>query len=457
MAAKDYIRHNWPTITICVTATAIAAAAIMMLRNVPPDKIAIATGAPSGAYYKFGNRYKDELARAGVKVEVKESKGSPDNLALLHDPHSGVSAALIQGGIVDEDDAKDLETLGTVFYEPLWLFGRRGVTGTGLGGLRGKTIAVGPDGSGTQKLVLELLQRHGIDGKVSNLLPLTTAEGRDRLLAGNIDAAFMVVSWDAADVQKLLDDPNVELSGYPQADAYVALDPFLHKVVVPRGLRDLAADQPPADVVLVAPKASLVVRKDLHPAIQFLLLRAARQIHAPPGVFQQANEFPADEAVGLPLSDAARRFYKQDLPFLYNYLPYWIADLIGKLVFLLIPIIGVLYPMMRFLPTVYDWTIKLRIRRLYGELRLLDEQLKTVGSKDGVSEVAAALERLEEHANGLKVPVAYANLLYDLRQHIGVVRASLNRRIHGEPGGTVSAPRTGDGAKAKSQSSVATA
>src|SRR5215468_5867096 len=100
MAAKDIIRNNWPTITICVTATAIAAAAIMMLRSVPPDAIAIATGGPSGAYYKFGNRYRDELARAGVKVEVRESKGTPDNLAMLHDPKSGVSVALIQGGIV---------------------------------------------------------------------------------------------------------------------------------------------------------------------------------------------------------------------------------------------------------------------------------------------------------------------------------------------------------------------
>jgi hypothetical protein len=267
----------------------------------------------------------------------------------------------------------------------------------------------------------------------------------------------MVVSWDAPDVQKLLADPTIELSSYPQADAYVALDPFLHKVVVPRGLRDLAADRPPVDVVLVAPKASLVVRKDLHPAIQFLLLRAARQIHAAPGVFQQASEFPADEAVGLPLSDAARRFYKQDLPFLYNYLPYWIADLIGKLVFLLIPILGVLYPMMRLLPKVYDWTIRHRIRRLYGELRHLDDQLKAVGGKDGVSAVIAALERLEEHANGLKVPVAYANQLYDLRQHIGVVRASLTRRVDGATEGAALTPRTGDGAKTKSESSVATA
>jgi TRAP-type uncharacterized transport system substrate-binding protein len=451
MAAKDVIRNNWPTITICVTAAAIAAAALTMLRSVPPDAIVIATGGQSGAYYKFGTRYHEELAQAGVKVEVRPTNGTPENLALLHDPKSGVTAALIQGGIVSPDDARDLETLGTVFYEPLWLFGKRGVTGKGLSGLRGKTVAVGPDGSGTQKLVLELLQRHGINGQVSKLLPLTTAEGRDRLLAGTVDAAFLVTSWDAPDVQRLLNDPNIEISGYPQADAYVALDPFLQKVLVPRGLRDLAADQPATDIVLVAAKASLVVRKDLHPAIQFLLLRAARQIHAAAGVFQRAGEFPADEAVGLRLSDAARRFYKQDLPFLYNYLPYWIADLIGKLVFLLIPIVGVLYPMMRALPKLYDWTIRHRIRRLYGELRHVDEQLRTVRGREGVSRIAVALEHLEEQANSLKVPIAYANQLYDLRQHIGVVHERLNRRTEPRPEGVAAA----EGATAAPRSSVA--
>jgi TRAP-type uncharacterized transport system substrate-binding protein len=466
MAARDFIRNSWPTITICVTAAAIAAAAVVMLRNVPPDKIIIATGGQSGAYYKFGDRYREELAPAGLKVEIRATNGTAENLALLHNPKSGVSVALIQGGIVGPDDAGDLETLGTVFYEPLWLFGKRGVTGKGLGGLRGKTVAVGPEGSGTKKLVLDLLQRHGIDEKNSRLLPLTTAEGRARLQAGTVDAAFMVVSWDPTesqqttdvermtDVQRLLADPNIELTGYPQADAYVALYPFLHKVIAPRGVRDLATDQPPADILLVAPKASLVVRKDLPAAIQFLLLRAARQIHAAPGVFQHANEFPADDAVGLPLSEAARRFHKQDLPFLYSYLPYWIAALIGTLVFLLIPIIGVLYPMMRSLPKVYDWTIRHRIRRLYAQLRLLDERLerlKTVGDKDDVSEIAAALEGLEDIANGLKVPVAYANQLYDLRQHIGVVRASLNRHTTEAFSGS----GRPDGVKAKSGSTVA--
>src|SRR5260370_19069210 len=265
-----------------------------------------------------------------------QTAGSPENLALLHDPRSGVSVALVQGGIMNPEDSSELESLGTLFYEPLWLFRRREVGGGGLDGLRGRKIAIGPERSGTQALSLELLNRHGIKHEVSQLLPLAPRDAADRLWAGDIDAAFMVASWDAPDVQRLLAAKHIELSGYPQADAYVALYPFLNKVVVPRGVRDLAGDQPPHDVVLIAPKAALVVRNDLHPAIQLLLLNAATQIHSGPGIFQRAGEFPPAEAFGVPPSGEAARFYKSGPPFLHKYLPFWVAEHIRKLIILLI-------------------------------------------------------------------------------------------------------------------------
>jgi len=346
---------------------------------------------------------------------------------LLLDPHSGASAALIQGGTLTEANSSELESLGTVFYEPLWQFRRREVAGAGLAGLRGRKISVGPEGSGTRALTLELLKRSGIDGHASTLLGLAQREAGEKLLAGEIDVAFMVAAWDAPEVQQLLSDERIAFSGYPQADAYVALYPFLSKVVAPRGVRDPANDLPPADIALIAAKASLVVRKDLHPAIQLLLLSAATQIHSGPGIFQRANDFPAAEAVNPPLSDEAVRFYKSGPPFLHNYLPFWAAELSGKLIILLIPIVGVLYPMMRFLPSVYDWTMRRKIARLYGELRFLEDELEALGAEKGAGKMAAQLDHLEQQANHLKMPVAYASMLYMLRHHIDLVRKRLEK------------------------------
>src|SRR5262245_58751207 len=159
----------------------------------------------------------------------------------------------------------------------------------------------------------------------------------EKLLAGEIDVAFILASSDSPAVRQLLDDERIVLAGYPRADAMVALYPFLHRVVIPRGAGNFAKDRPPTDVVLVATKASLVVRKELHPAIQYLLLNAAVQIHSGPGILRRPNEFPAAETMDIPLSSEALRFYKSGLPFLYDYFPFWMAALIGKLIVLLIP------------------------------------------------------------------------------------------------------------------------
>jgi hypothetical protein len=207
----------------------------------------------------------------------------------------------------------------------------------------------------------------------------------------------------------------------------VALYPFLSKVTVPRGLGDLEKDFPPTDVTLIAPKASLVVRRDLHPAIQDLLLTAAMQIHSGGGVFHGAGRFPAAEGIDLPLSKAANQFYKSGPPFLQNFFPFWIASLVGRLLVLLIPIVAVLYPMMRFLPAVYDWLMRSKIARLYGELRFLEDEI-VVRNTANRTELAARLDQLEKEANRLRIPNTYESMMYLLRNQIAIIRERLKAR-----------------------------
>jgi hypothetical protein len=170
---------------------------------------------------------------------------------------------------------------------------------------------------------------------------------------------------------------------------------------------------------MFAPKASLVVRKDLHPAIQSLLLDAAEQVHSGPGIFHQTRQFPAAEAVDLPLSDEARQYYRSGRPFLQRHLPFWLAVAIGRLLVFLIPLVGVLYPLFRLMPALYAWNVRRRIVRMYRDLKDLE--------KDGTSPGALqeGLERLEDKARHLQVPLFYSDSLYTLRLHIAMVRERL--------------------------------
>lgn len=393
----------------------------------------MSTGPAGGSYAEFGERYKEFFARHGIKLRLLPSAGAVENLARLRDSHSGVSIGFAQSGLTNTIQAPELLSLGTICYEPLWFFYRGDIEfDHDMHGLRGKKISVGAQGSGGRALAAELLKRSGIDPDLAEWLPYTPEEAEQKLRAGEIQAALMVASWDSPVVRRLLAADDIAVADFPRADAYVALYPYLDKLMLPAGVGDLAKDHPPADVRLLAPKASLIVRSDLHRAIQYLLLDAASQIHSSPGIFQKAGQFPALESIDLPLSDSARQFYKSGRPLLQRYLPIWLSVLVQQILVLLIPIAGVLYPMFRLAPACYAWLMRRRVFRLYRELKFLEGQLERRGAHQDMSDLLTRLDELEQRAQHSKVPAAFAQMLYTLRMHAALVRERLVKASHAD-------------------------
>ncbi|MGH8758527.1 MAG: TAXI family TRAP transporter solute-binding subunit [Burkholderiales bacterium] len=401
---------------------------LAVLSPAPPRTVMMATGAQGSAYAEVGERYRELLARHGVRLELVATNGAVDNVHRLSDAKSGVSVAFVQGGIADAALAPELVSLGTLFYEPLWIFIRGDVPRVSAGMLKGLRVSIGPEGSGTHKFASDLFGSLGLDVTGTEFLDLTSQDAAAALLRGEIDMAMMVAPWEYAVVRRLLASERINAFPFPRADAHVALRPYLNKLVVPQGVADLASNRPPADLVLVAPKCSLVVRDDLHPALQYLLLQAASQLHSKPGIFQKAGQFPSAEPIDLPLSEHAQRFYQTGPPFLQRYLPFWMAVFVARLLVLLIPIVGVAYPMVRLLQGIYGWGMRRRIFNLYGELKYLEADLEARSSGAPVEDLRASLEKLEFRADHLRVPVAFAYMLYTLRDHIGLVRSRLEQR-----------------------------
>jgi len=423
----DYYRtHRLKFIAIMAAfAIVVLWVVVAALRPMPPHTLTMATGPEGGAYHEFGKRYRDILAHDGIELRLLPTAGAMENLAQLHDSQSGVDVGFLQSGITSGQKSPELESLGTVFYEPLWFFYRDVYLGKGIEVFQGKNISIGPEGSGTRELTLILLARNGIEQHSANLLPLKPKEAGEKLVRGEIDAAVMLSSWDSPVVQRLLTTKGIVFADFRRADTYIALYPYLNKLVLPEGVVDLAANRPPSNVFLLAPKANLVVRKELHPALQYLLLEAAERIHSRPGIFQKAGQFPAAESIDLPLSDEARQFYKSGKPFFQRHLPFWLAVMMDRMLILLIPVLGVIYPLAQALPTLYDKVMLQRIYRLYGELRFLEDKLDKHRTGDKRDDAIAQLARLEKKANLLKVPVTYAGPLYTLRDHIVLVRTLL--------------------------------
>jgi TRAP-type uncharacterized transport system substrate-binding protein len=412
-----------------VPAAILLAAGVIIFTTLPPRTVTMATGPAGGAYQELGLRYRDILARSGVRLRLVNTTGGLDNLARLRDRRSGVQAGFIQGGTTTKEESPNVESLGTMFFEPLWLFYRKGI-GDGMERFRGRRISIGPEGSGGRALAIEIMKRTKVDAVVGELLPFSPQEAADKLIAGEIDMAFVVSGWDSPVVRQLMAADGIGVANVPRPDAFIALYPFLSKVVLPSGVADLAANRPPSDVILLAAKASLAVRDDLHPAIQYLLLNAAVEIHSPPGIFQKAGQFPAAEAVDLPLSEEAQRFYKSGRPVLQAYLPFWMAALVERFLVVFLPALVLLYPAFRLVPQGYDWLMQSRIRRLYDEMKAIEREL--AAGQEPPAALKAKLDGLTQKASELQLPVKYASMQYTLRMHLDLVRDRISARAAGK-------------------------
>ncbi|MGO9830238.1 MAG: TAXI family TRAP transporter solute-binding subunit [Myxococcaceae bacterium] len=391
----------------------------------PPRTITMATGPEGGAYAELGPRYREILARDGIQLRLLPTGGDVENLAKLGDPNSEVSVAFVEAGIASPAQANGLFSLGTLMYSPLWVFERGDRQVFGLADIAGKHLSIGPEGSGTNFQVRKLLELVGVDPKSLRLEVDPPEEGERALLSGQIDALAINASWEAPVVRQLLRAPQIWLVSFPRADAYVALDPYLTKLVLPMGVGDLAKNLPSADITLIATKTSLYVRKTLHPALQYLLLEAASEIHSGPALFQRAGEFPAAEPLGVPLSQDARNFHKSGAPFLHRYLPFWLAVLVERLLILLIPLVGLLFPVLQVLPEMYYRAMERRVLALYGELKLLEADADRLAPGKSSAELVVRIDQLDNKASRLRVPMKFTQSLYHLKEHINFVRRRL--------------------------------
>jgi TRAP transporter TAXI family solute receptor len=389
----------------------------------PPHTLVIASGQMDGAYYLFAQHYRERLAQDGVELEIRTTAGSIENLELLK--NNKVDLAFVQGGTGSATDTATLTSLGSLYYEPLWVFYRGEQTLSRITELQNKRIAIGEPGSGTHTIANMLLSDNFIDTRTDSIQPVGGTAGAQALLQGDVDALFLVAAPAAPLVQDLLHRQDIRLMSFARAGAYTRLHHFLSAVNLPEGVIDLQANIPPRDTVLLAATANLVVRDDFHPALVSLLLQAATLTQSAGSLFEQPGSFPNSNNLEFPLDDDARRFYKHGPPLLQRYLPFWTASLIDRLKIMLVPLLTLLLPLGKIMPPTYRWRARKKIYRWYRELQALDTSSPASQSGATLELLLHKLDKLEEDVRKVSVPLSYADELYSLRLHIGLVRDKL--------------------------------
>jgi hypothetical protein len=419
---------------IAVVITAVVWVAVTYVRPAPPDTIRLLGGAEGSGYRTHAERYQKIIQGFGVNVEILASKGSLDNLQKLAGFTQGAAAAsgpapdvgFVQSGLAEGVNIKGLVSLGSVFAQPLMVYYRGSEVVERLSQLKGKRLAIGPEGSGTRALALTLLKANESDVAPTVLLPIGGEEAAKALAAGTIDAAFLMGDSASPKVMRSMrETPGIEMMNWRQAPGYVRKFRYLTRLTLPEGAIDLGKNHPPHPVELVGPTVELVAREDLHPALSDLLITAARQVHGMPGMFRDAGEYPNPQMRDFPLSEDAERYYKSGGQFLYRRLPFWLASLVDRLVVLIVPLLVLIVPASKFAPVLYRWRVRSRIYRWYGALMAIERELLAKPSPEQRSELLGRLDEIEDAVNEIRTPLSFADQLYVLREHVALVRNRL--------------------------------
>jgi TRAP-type uncharacterized transport system substrate-binding protein len=390
----------------------------------PPSTITIATGAKGGAYEFFAQQYRAKLARAHVRLDIRITEGTSENIRLLEDPKSGVQVAFVVGGASNSQEAPGLLSLGRVNYQVFWLFYRGMETLDHLTQLKGKRIGVGPEGVVTT----HVLDAAGVNSQSATLLPFTGSAAVEALLDGRVDAIFLALASESSIIQPLVRDPNVRLMSVSETDALTRIFPYLVRLVLPRGVIDLEHNIPPDDVNLIGTTNAVVVREDLHPDIIDLLAKTLVEVHSGAGIFQRAGEFPTQTDPEFAMADGAREFYKNGPSYLNKYLSYWTVSLIKKIIAVILSCALVLVPFSRIVPNLSTWVVRDRMRDPYRRLRLVETEMQIDLTTSQLDVLQSDLDGIEQSANNLGVPIRHSDLFFELKAHINLVRQRLELR-----------------------------
>jgi TRAP-type uncharacterized transport system substrate-binding protein len=426
----QFTREAWLLILLLISAVS---AVIWLAKPAPPTHVLMATGTPGGSYEGLAKQYAEFFKKNGVTLELVSTKGAEENITRLKDKKDKLQAAFIQGGLLaTRKQAQGLLSLGSIDYEPLWIFYRRSMFQ--VDDLKhhydflNHPIAIGVPGSGTYQHALRLLDLSHTELN-DNFKTLSNEEGVEAFKNGTVDAVLMVDGLDSKNVQAMINDPQARLADVTRAEAFARLMPIYHVLSIPEGSLDLARNEPPKTIKTIAPTTNLVIDPNMHPAIQLLFLQAAEKINGGRSFFVRYGEFPTYKESIIEESDVATNFYKNGAPKLLDYMPFWLAEFLDRMFILLLPLVAFAYPIMRSMPGYRANRIRSRINEVYGALKLFEQELENNFDPTQQETYLQNIDDLDKKAQNLRVPRSLMSEYYTLRTTIDFVRNLIERPI----------------------------
>jgi TRAP transporter TAXI family solute receptor len=416
---------------IVLTFLGVAYASAVFTTPAPPKVIRFSTGNLSGSYHEYGQQYAEQLVKQGIKTDIQESAGSVENLQRLLRNETDV--ALCQGGIgrTDTQALANIRSIASVYYEPIWLFYRSSLDVKRIEDLRNKRVSIGSPGSGIETVAKLLIELNGLDESQLTIRRINVTQAIDGLIAGDLDAAFIVTAADNKLIRKALSNPKISLFNFRRGLAYTRYLAFLQPITLTTGSIDLRQNLPDHDINLLSTSAVLVSRRDLHHTLVTRILRASRQIHNTPSPVSNRGEFPSLRGISFPPLPMAESYFLSGESWLSQMVPYSLQRLFYRWKILLIPMLTVWLPAAKLLPMIYQARVKEILKLHYRALSLIETDIGKATSLDHLKHCMEDLDSLQEDLAryARKVPLEYRRDLYHWRVHFKMVYSELQESI----------------------------
>lgn len=416
----------WRSLAAAVCVIAAVWLALWYFIPAPPKTLTFAAGLKGGAFEHIANRYREILARHHVKLILRFSPNPDAVVRLITDPVSGVDGGFLFAGQASSANSPHLVSLGRITYAPLWMFYRGAEPLDRLAQFKGKRLNVT---TALGSLLDELLLTHDITPDNTTMSRTFGAPAVAKALRdGEVDAVFMPpIDMNSPIIQSLLRDPEIRLMNLAQAEALARLFPSLHRVILPQGVISLDKNIPATNVNLLASSNAVVVRRDLHPEIIYLLAQTLKEVHGGPGIFQDAGEFPSINDTEFPVADEAMDYYKNGPSLLQRYLPFWTINYAKRLAAILIAAVAIIIPIFTYAPRLYAWLVNARLLRLYRRLRSIEDGLQGDLTTPQILALQGDLDSINRAARVL--PRRHSDLFFSLIMHIDLVRTRVASRL----------------------------
>lgn len=366
---------------------------VVNISLMPPRTVYIATGQDGTSYKRISEKFQQSFKEKGIQLELISTSGQGEGLINLKSDQSDVSASFLTAGVVTSKNYPNLVSLGSIQYAPIWIFYKGDPIDIDdpFEYFASKKIGIGPANNITNRLFKDLfkLTQSNLPAE-GHFIELSYTEAANQFIDGKLDAVFMVDGFQSEVVQKILKIPGVQIMNFPLADAYLKQLPYLSKLTIPKGSIRIDSIYPDRDITILASTTTLLVEKDMHPAVQWAYLTSAQEAATQiTSFFEHPGYFPKNLDDSFPLSPVAKRFYAQGTPVIFSHLPFWLASIIEDIWAYILAFILLIIPGINLLYKIRLYPAEFLMNKMFINLRELDEAItnaKTSHEMDAIFE-----------------------------------------------------------------------